>query len=381
VFVGGALPAWAEAQAMDISEYVDIETLQSDFGHYLLHAGTLKSEGGGALPPDGRVLAIPLDVDLKGLVFYPREAFREAGYPVPNSWAELIALSHQIADDGRTPWCFAFQSGPGTGWPGTDFIESLVMRSGGIDTYDAWTTGEVGFMTEDVLKAGRLADELIFEPGFVEGGPASISEEWYESPLSSLISLDEETNQRGEPKCWMFHQGDFMLEFVPPDIDFFMLPAIVPDQPTPAIGSATFASALVDTPEVRAFMEFIASPEWGERWARDSLWGFTSANQRFDRFAYGDPNLDPTVEVRSRVASVVQTALASGLFRFDASDQMPIEIGLVTEDDDGEAVPGAFYQGMLDWVDGVRSIDQVFADIDAEWAALRAERATGAPDP
>ena len=30
---------------------------------------------------------------------------------------------------------------------------------------------------------------------------------------------------------------------------------------------------------------------------------------------------------------------------------------------------------MLDWVDGVRTIDQVFADIDAEWAALKAREA------
>ena len=35
---------------------------------------------------------------------------------------------------------------------------------------------------------------------------------------------------------------------------------------------------------------------------------------------------------------------------------------------------------MLDWVDGVRSIDQVFADIDAEWAALRAQGKLPAPD-
>jgi hypothetical protein len=27
---------------------------------------------------------------------------------------------------------------------------------------------------------------------------------------------------------------------------------------------------------------------------------------------------------------------------------------------------------MIDWVDGIRSIDQVFADIDTEWAALKA---------
>ena len=40
VFVGGAIPAWAEARAMDISGFVDPETLRSDFGEYLLSAGT-----------------------------------------------------------------------------------------------------------------------------------------------------------------------------------------------------------------------------------------------------------------------------------------------------------------------------------------------------
>ena len=69
------------------------------------------------------------------------------------------------------------------------------------------------------------------------------------------------------------------------------------------------------------------------------------------------------------MASVAQTALAAGLFRFDASDQMPSEIGVppkTTTASRGRSL----LQGMLDWVDGVRTIDQVFADIDAEWAAL-----------
>ncbi len=32
---------------------------------------------------------------------------------------------------------------------------------------------------------------------------------------------------------------------------------------------------------------------------------------------------------------------------------------------------GAFYAGMIDWVDGVRTIDKVLSDIDAAWAALK----------
>lgn len=31
---------------------------------------------------------------------------------------------------------------------------------------------------------------------------------------------------------------------------------------------------------------------------------------------------------------------------------------------------GAFWQGMVDWVDGTRTIEEVFADIDAKGAAL-----------
>ena len=57
------------------------------------------------------------------------------------------------------------------------------------------------------------------------------------------------------------------------------------------------------------------------------------------------------------------------MWRYDASDLMPTQIGGWTEG----VGPGAFWQGMLDWVDGVRTIDQVFADIDAEWAALKAD--------
>ena len=49
-----------------------------------------------------------------------------------------------------------------------------------------------------------------------------------------------------------------------------MLPPVDPGQPTPSTGGGLFVSALVDRPEVRAFMEFVASPEWGEVWAADA---------------------------------------------------------------------------------------------------------------
>ncbi len=54
----------------------------------------------------------------KSLVWYPKKAWDAAGYQVPQTWDELLALTQQIADDGDTPWCIGIESGAATGWAG-----------------------------------------------------------------------------------------------------------------------------------------------------------------------------------------------------------------------------------------------------------------------
>lgn len=370
-----AMPAWAQSRAIDIGQVVDPETLRSDFGEYLLGFGRVDGAAGvGAR--DGGVRAIPMFVALKSLVFYPKAEFEKAGYEVPATWAELLALSDQIVADGGTPWCFGFEHGSASGWPGTDFIESLVLRVGGVDTYDAWTHGEVPFTSPAVMKAGRLADDLVMKPGYVRGGPTSISDENWSNQLDHMLHVNSVTGGT-EPQCWMYHQASFMLKsnFVPPsdqigrDIDFFVLPPIESTDPTPISGTSGFAAALVDRPEVRAFMEFLASPEWGNRWAVEPGNDFISANARFDLSNYGDVSVDPAAAaVRRRLGEAAEAALQSDSFRIDASDLMPQDIGGSTVEGD----PGAFWRAMINWVDGKRSIDEAFADIDTEWAALKA---------
>lgn len=65
---------------------------------------------------------------------------------------------------------------------------------------------------------------------------------------------------------------------------------------------------------------------------------------------------------------LISKAIAADRLRLDGSGMMPPAIGFIS---DGE--PGSFFRGMVDWADGRRTIDEVFADIDADWAALRAE--------
>ncbi|HZI45012.1 MAG TPA: extracellular solute-binding protein, partial [Ilumatobacter sp.] len=347
---------------------------------YVLSFGSSESAG-GALRTDEPVNAIPISLDVKGLVMYPKAEFEAAGYAVPTTWDQLAALSDRIVADGRTPWCFAFESGSASGWPGTDLIESLVLRVGGVDAYDAWSAGEIGFTSPPVMEAGRLADDLVLGPGYVRGGPGAISGESFEVQLEYMLAQD--TAGETSPECWLYQQGKFMLTFnVPPgarvgtDIDYFLLPPVRAGEPTPLIANPSYIAALVDRPEVRAFMEFAASPEWGEVWATEPDFSdFTSANQRFNS-TYGEAGGDPMAAARTQLAGVARSALQSGTLRIDASDAMPAEIGAQRD----SLEPGAFLQGMLDWVDGTRGLEQVFADIDAEWAALRANSGSAPPD-
>ncbi len=187
------------------------------------------------------------------------------------------------------------------------------------------------------MEVGRLADDLVFQPGYVRGGPERISDESWSSQLGPMLHPDSVTGVT-EPECWMYHQASFMLQsnFVPPgdeigkDLDFFVLPPIDPAQPTPISGGSGFAAALVDRPEVRAFMEFLASPEWGKRWAGNPEDPFFSPNGRFDLSNYGDVTIDPAAAVPRRLGEAAKAALQSDSFRIDASDLMPPAIGGAT---------------------------------------------------
>ena len=59
----------------------------------------------------------------------PKAAFDAAGYQVPETWDELLALSDQIVADGGVPWCIGIESGGATGWPATDWVEDVMLRT------------------------------------------------------------------------------------------------------------------------------------------------------------------------------------------------------------------------------------------------------------
>jgi len=92
-------------------------------------------------------------VDVKSLTWYVPENFEDAGYEVPETMEELKALSMQIAKDGGKPWCIGLGSGGATGWPATDWVEDMMLRTQSPEDYDKWVSNEIKFDDPKVIGA------------------------------------------------------------------------------------------------------------------------------------------------------------------------------------------------------------------------------------
>ena len=79
----------------------NIDELNATFGEYFMSLGEYNGEHYG----------IPTNINLKSMVWYPKDDFDKAGYKVPTTWDEMLALSDQIVADGGTPWCVGFERG------------------------------------------------------------------------------------------------------------------------------------------------------------------------------------------------------------------------------------------------------------------------------
>ncbi|NUW75700.1 carbohydrate ABC transporter substrate-binding protein [Vibrio mediterranei] len=285
-------------------------------------------------------------VDLKSLVWYVPENFEDAGYEVPQSMEELKALTEQIVEDGETPWCVGLGSGGATGWPATDWVEDMMLRTQSPADYDKWTTNELKFNDEKVVGAIEEFGWFVRNDKFVDGGARAVAAtDFRDSPKGLFTS---------PAKCYMHRQASFIPSFFPEgtelgaDVDFFYFPAYESkDLGKPVLGAGTMWSITKDSKAARAFMEFLQSPIAHEIWMAQS--GFLTPHKGANVNAYGNDTLKKQGEI----------LLDATTFRFDGSDLMPGKIGA-----------GAFWTGMVDYSGG-KPAKEVADDIQKTWDALK----------
>ena len=310
-------------------------------GEFMDPQGTYSQDWLDLATVDGEMYGVWYRASVKSLVWYNPQAFAAAGYDVPGTWDELIALTDQIVADGSTPWCLGIESGDATGWVGTDWIEDIMLRTAGPEVYDQWIANEIPFNDDRVQVAFEQFGEIALNPDYVVGGSVGVlSTPFGDSPNA----LFEDT-----PGCYLHRQANFIASFFPEtvelgtDVSVFPLPGIDPQYGTPVLVAGDVFAMFNDTPEARALMEYLATPTPHEIWA--GLGGFISPHQEVSLDAYPD-------ELSRQQAEILMNA---DVIRFDGSDMMPGAVGT-----------GTFWTGITNYVGGT-DVETVLQDIENSW--------------
>jgi alpha-glucoside transport system substrate-binding protein len=333
----GAVLALAESgDAVALEDLgFDIADLEATFGEYFMSLGEY----------EGKHYGMPTNINLKSMIWYPKDDFDAAGYEVPTTFDELIALSDEIAADGGTPWCVGFESGGATGWPATDWMEDIMLRTAGPEVYDQWVNHEIPFNDPAVGAAGELFGQVMFTDGYVLGGADQTPSVAFGDAPAPMFD--------DPPKCWLHRQASFINAFFPEgteagvDYDWFPFPPI--DQEG-TLFAGELSVVFRNAPEVRDFLERFASQEV------QCAQGGTEATSRISPNVEVGPDCYAN-DLLAGASEVLTGALNEGTGRFDASDLMPSAVGA-----------GSFWTGMVQYMqDGPDSLQTVLDDIEASW--------------
>jgi alpha-glucoside transport system substrate-binding protein len=324
----GVLAYAASGKVIDVATFMDSAKLKAEFPSTI------------GLTTDGaHIWSIPTKADVKSMIWYPVKAFAAKGYAVPKTWEELVTLADKIVADGSTPFCVS-AGGPGTatGWELTDWVEEVLLKTEDPQVTNDWISHKITFSDPKIKAAFDKVGSLLFKDKYVEGGGQAIVNADLKTVMDPMFTGDTLT-----PGCWMqkipvWYGPDFFPDKrtsggdskykIGDDGDIGIMPfPTISDTFKGAEGSADSFMVLNDRPEVRAFAEFLATPEGLEGWIKSV--GVLSPNVKVPADWYAS-------NYKLKVANAIATgATAIG---FDASDLMPPAVG-----------QGSFWTGISDW--------------------------------
>jgi len=236
---------------------------------------------------------MPLKVDLKSLVW-----------------------SHKDASDAAPAWCVGLASQATSGWPGTDWVEDILLHQAGPQLYTKWATSRLGWQDPAVRRAWTTWARLL-------------GKRTADSIASSLITSYEGTPGPGGSRgllnsgfdCTHEHQSAF-IRYVYAGDDVRV---------EPSAGFLGGRAAYRDTYEVSGDMAAVFSSDPA---AQELVERLSSPTGRTLWRAKAAPEARPLFPARTGPAPAnpierkIDTLLTSGAgtLCFDASDVMPPEL-------------------------------------------------------
>ncbi len=295
---------------------------------------------------DGVQYGVPIEIELRSLVWYLPDVFDVAGEPIPETLAEFESLVDRSAAESIAPLCVGIESGAATGWVFTDWVEDFVLREHGTEIYDQWVANEIPFDDPRIVESmQRVLDLWSGNRVFAAGG--TIAETGFDENAEPLLAGN----------CLMHRQAPFFETYLPdgtgradgsPEaIDVFGLPY---ETGRSEVIWSTSAAAFDDSAGVTALLEHLSSAAFADDMQR--ALGDEPGAPSFLSLAAGQ-DLDLMDPLDRRIADI---AFAADSFRFDASDQMPSEVGA-----------GTFWDIGTDMVNGDLTAEAGAALIEAAW--------------
>ncbi len=297
---------------------------------------------------DGTQYGAPLMASVKGWIWYSPSQFAENGWEIPTDWQGMLDLTAQAQSTlGTAPWCIAFGSDAATGWPGTDWIEDIVLRASGPEVYDEWVANEVPFTDPQIASAFEEFGKIALDPNYVNAGFGG-------TDTIVTTPFGDAATALADGTCALHHQASFFDGFitdagatVAPDGDiwaFLMPPFEAGSAGNVVTGGGEIVAAFSDDEATQKVQEYLSSADWAN--SRVSLGGVISANK----------GLDPenaSSDILTEAITILQDPETT--FRFDASDLMPSAVGA-----------GTFWKGMNDYVNGT-PLNTVLEQIESGW--------------
>lgn len=318
----------AKANKLKPLTFLNRTQLQKDYAKAWLDLGSY----------GGKLYGIYLRPANKSVIWYNPKEFKKNGWAVPKTWDELIALDKKIVASGKTPWSI----GADIGWPTTDWVENILIRTAGPDLYEKWYNHEISWTDPAVKTAFQKWGEIVGDPQNLAGG--------IDGTLATTFQNGAFAVFQDNPAAYMYYEGTFMSGIVKAqmpnimlgeDMDFFAFPPINPKFGTPVVGGADVIVVFSNKPEVQKLIKFLTTVKANEIFVQD---GNITQHKGVPMSAYKDALSRKSAEI----------LVKADVYVFDASDMMPSAVGN----------QGGFWDKTKAYIQDPAKLDSILSDME-----------------